>query len=478
VSRIFGEGGFLCLSEMRLMLRKRILKERSAWEAKMTNEERELSQQLQKMLGAKIVNIRRQARWRKCWFVDIEREGKTSVIYIRGDKQIDAEVYPGLEREAGILKVFAAQGVPVPHVYGMTQDPETIVMEHLQGTRDVSLAANDAERKALSRQYMDVLASIHALNPALFAPAINAPSDPRRVPLAYLDANLPLYNRTRRGAQPLAAFLLKWLERNLPEKSVAPRFVLGDPGQFLFADGRITGIYDFEAAHIGDPLADLAALRLREGTEPFGVNLQEMLVYYAERTGMKIDSWMLSYHTVAFALTTIMSLAGPLDEMKPNDLQLEYLIWDLTIRRGALWALAECMGETIEPISSVPALTGFASRVPKVLEGTVARITGANDIDKLNLENAIKLAQWSAGLLAVGREAEEADINRVAAIVGRRPANWRDAEKSLEEFVLAAGPDQDVALFRHFALQTEAQVAAAHPIRDRLDWYALKRIKF
>jgi hypothetical protein len=136
------------------------------------------------------------------------------------------------------------------------------------------------------------------------------------------------------------------------------------------------------------------------------------------------------------------------------------------------------MGETIEPISSVPALTGFASRVPKVLEGTVARITGANDIDKLNLENAIKLAQWSAGLLAVGREAEEADINRVAAIVGRRPANWRDAEKSLEEFVLAAGPDQDVALFRHFALQTEAQVAAAHPIRDRLDWYALKRIKF
>src|SRR3546814_4840713 len=61
---------------------------------------------------------------------------------------------------------------------------------------------------------------------------------------------------------------LRWVSRNVPQDRSRTCLLHGDPGQFLFEEGRVTTLYDFEATHIGDPLHDLAALRLRHPTEP------------------------------------------------------------------------------------------------------------------------------------------------------------------------------------------------------------------
>lgn len=61
--------------------------------------------------------------------------------------------------------------------------------------------------------------------------------------------------------QPVAAAAVRWLRRHLPAPSPHRALVHGDfrSGNFLFdADGRIHGILDWEMAHIGDPLEDLA----------------------------------------------------------------------------------------------------------------------------------------------------------------------------------------------------------------------------
>src|SRR6202050_4383049 len=104
------------------------------------DEERRLVPQIENLVGGRIVSLERQPRWRKAWYAVVEREGVGVPIYVRGDKQIDAEPYPGLGREAAILRLFAAGGLPVPRVYGMTQDPMSIVMERVRGTRDVGQA--------------------------------------------------------------------------------------------------------------------------------------------------------------------------------------------------------------------------------------------------------------------------------------------------------------------------------------------------
>jgi aminoglycoside phosphotransferase (APT) family kinase protein len=61
--------------------------------------------------------------------------------------------------------------------------------------------------------------------------------------------------------QPVAAATIRWLRRHLPAPSGRLCLVHGDyrSGNFLFdAEGHIHGILDWEMAHLGDPLEDLA----------------------------------------------------------------------------------------------------------------------------------------------------------------------------------------------------------------------------
>ena len=61
--------------------------------------------------------------------------------------------------------------------------------------------------------------------------------------------------------QPVAQAAVRWLRRNLPAPGPRLSLVHGDyrSGNFLYNDkGEIKGVLDWEMAHIGDPLEDLA----------------------------------------------------------------------------------------------------------------------------------------------------------------------------------------------------------------------------
>ena len=61
--------------------------------------------------------------------------------------------------------------------------------------------------------------------------------------------------------QPIAEAAIRWLERNLPPPSEHLTLVHGDyrTGNYLYTEtGDITAVLDWEMAHIGDPLEDLA----------------------------------------------------------------------------------------------------------------------------------------------------------------------------------------------------------------------------
>jgi aminoglycoside phosphotransferase (APT) family kinase protein len=64
-----------------------------------------------------------------------------------------------------------------------------------------------------------------------------------------------------REPQPIARAAIRWLKRNPPPAAQKISVVHGDyrTGNFLFdADGNIQAILDWEMAHLGDPLEDLA----------------------------------------------------------------------------------------------------------------------------------------------------------------------------------------------------------------------------
>jgi aminoglycoside phosphotransferase (APT) family kinase protein len=441
----------------------------------MESEESRLARFIEGLIGGRVTTIARQPRWRKAWFAELlNDDGQNIALYIRGDKQLDAEPYPGLEREAGILRLLEAGGVPVPHVYGYCPEPIGIVMERVQGERDVSRAASDRQRRLIAEQYIVALARMHALQIDPFVSmGIARPRDQREAVLMYLDANQPLYARTKRAPEPFIEFVLGWARRNVPSHAVRPSFIHCDAGQFLFENDRLTCLYDFEASHIGDPLADLAALRLRD---PLGAPVEHLLHQYCKITGTAIDSNALSYHTAIFALTAVMTLAGPLRD--PNTrLQAEYLVWDLTTKRGALWAMAECMGVTVRPRSPRPAVASRSSVVNRTLDQTIKRIGAHSPLEQHQLDSAVVLSDWLQCIDARGPQLADEEMARVSAILGHRPANWMEADAALEQLVREAGPEHDEQLFDFFALQLENQVLLAEPVKHRLQGYALEPVR-
>ncbi len=442
-----------------------------------TDEENLLIRYIEAQMGGEVTGLVRQARWRKAWFAELTRGGVVIPLYIRGDKQLDAEPFPGLAREAAILRQLEADGILVPHVHGVCPEPLAIVMERLPGVREVERAANDAQRQSIAEQYVAQLARMHALDVGPFVAAgIGLPADPRGNVLAYLDANQPLYDRGKRKPQPFVEFALRWARRNAPTDRPRSSFIHCDVGQFLFVEGKITGIYDFEASHIGDPLADLASLRTRDGFEPLGADVSHLVRHYQQLTGETIDPWALSFHTFTFSLTSVMALSGPLSEPDAHRVELEYLIWYLMTRRAAIWAMAECLGLQLTPSPALPPQPTRQSLLLNVLGQTVARGPAETAMEQRHRQSAITLAQWAVQADAQSSAADQRERASLARFIEPVPLAWDDADAALERFVLQAGPEHDHALLLHFAQQLEDEISMAEPLRERLAGYALKPV--
>src|ERR1700722_6548138 len=118
-------------------------------------DEDKLRRRIEALTGGRVVAMERQVRLRPAWFVKVERSDGMLNIHVRGDRKSDILPFPELRREADVLQVLEQHGIPVPHIYGMCDDPNAIIMEAVPGTRDVSLAATVEERRSVARQFIE-----------------------------------------------------------------------------------------------------------------------------------------------------------------------------------------------------------------------------------------------------------------------------------------------------------------------------------
>jgi aminoglycoside phosphotransferase (APT) family kinase protein len=75
--------------------------------------------------------------------------------------------------------------------------------------------------------------------------------------------------------------------------------VQGDsgPGNFMYAGGRVVAVVDWELAHLGDPMDDIAWLTLRATQEPFP-DLPARVGEYEALSGHAIDEPRVRYYQV------------------------------------------------------------------------------------------------------------------------------------------------------------------------------------
>ena len=100
-------------------------------------------------------------------------------------------------------------------------------------------------------------------------------------------------------SSPRLRFSLDWLRRNVPAYDGPMVLVQGDtgPGNFMYDSGRVVAVVDWELAHFGDPMDDIAWLTLRCTQEPFG-DLPTRLREYEASSGHTVDDARVGYYRV------------------------------------------------------------------------------------------------------------------------------------------------------------------------------------
>src|SRR5438876_1893823 len=372
--------------------------------------------------GGRVVHSERQPRWRPAWYLDVERDGEMLPLYFRGDRgSLDHGVY-SLEHEYRVLRVLEAHDIAVPHVYGFCPDPRGIVMERVRGRANLLTVNDDAERSAILDDYMMWLARIHRIGTGPFEAAGLSMGDGEMI-MADFDRWEATYRAKKVRPEPFIEFAIRWLRRDPPKREASPTLAVGDSGQFLFDDGRVSAIIDLELAFLGDPLHDLACMRLRDLAEPLGP-LGPAFAHYEAAMGAPIDRAALDFHTVRFAVCTPMSISHVLAQ-PPGDIDLvRYLVWYVQFSRVALEVMADRAGVTLDsaPVASASP-TRFAEGF-SMLDAALADIAPDEPRQQFRLDVAQRLSDFLRRVNELGPELESVDLDEAADLLGTRPATW------------------------------------------------------
>jgi aminoglycoside phosphotransferase (APT) family kinase protein len=252
----------------------------------------------------------------------------------RGGAEIDAEFIVHRVPVAGLLEPYdprpvfelrraleEIEGVPVPRTLWLDEDGDVTgrplyVVEKVAGevptqwTSDTFFPDDDA-RRSVARQLMGIAAALHR------APVELAPGGLRgsgTTGFEFVELWHELYRRHCLEPVPALDWGFAWLYRNRDQVSGSSAILHGDlrTGNYLVRDGRIVAMLDFEEAHVGDPVQDLAhcALRLFRGRtrQPSGlVPLGELLAMYEEAAGWPVPRRSFHFWSVFEAVYTAIT---------------------------------------------------------------------------------------------------------------------------------------------------------------------------
>lgn len=192
--------------------------------------------------------------------------GETLGIILRRDPPsslIDTE----RQLEFGAYARIFGSDVPVPEPLFLENEgaylerPFSIMAAIDDCQTDVSVLKPE-QRKRVGRQKYEILGRLAAKDPvALGFDEIMPVPRPDECALQQLSYWESVILADQLHPQPVAQAAVRWLKGNLPQAAQKIAVVHGDyrSGNFLYdANADITGILDWEMAHLGDPLEDLA----------------------------------------------------------------------------------------------------------------------------------------------------------------------------------------------------------------------------
>ena len=298
--------------------------------------------------AARVVELRRHAEgfsWetytlavegggeRRGYAVRVEpRDGLLAPYDIRGQYELHAAV-------------VAHSDVPMPALHWLELDEAVLgmpffVMERLEGVvpvqwrgKDPAIFPDDAARREIGLEFVRVLALVHAIDPQAAGLGFLGEHDASDAAArAQIDHWEGYYADSVLVELPLVRYALGWL-RGSVATSGRVGLCHGDYriGNFMLGpERRIVGVFDWELAHLSDPVEDIAyaGLPLFRGRSPLLSQLlapDEFFARYEELTGLRVEPATFRFWTVLGLVKTIASFmrgVRAFEEGRIRDLRL------------------------------------------------------------------------------------------------------------------------------------------------------------
>ncbi|MEO8695309.1 MAG: phosphotransferase family protein [Acidimicrobiales bacterium] len=392
----------------------------------------------------------------------VQPDGTITALWLRMDTGFGPQsqgIYT-LRREAAVYRVLAPTPVKVAGLVALHPTREAFLLERLEGQNWFAEISDPVEQVTLASAFMGQLAELHRLDPRrLELPELGVPDCVSRHVIDELDIWDEQY-RHQGEPEPVLVLALSWLRRHLPPDDEWPVVIVqGDtgPGNFMYRNGEIVAVTDWEMAHLGDLHDDLGWIYVRDLQERF-THMPDRLRDYEQASGRRIDLDRLRYFRVlAQTRCAIGTRNGVLVRDRRGEvannliyyaLHLRLVVEALIAAEGLEFA-AEPLPDTGDTTDSwvydvaldelrdliVPNLTdGFASRRAK---GMARLIKYLREVDRLG---------------AAARHAELADLSE---LLGYGCGDLQSARAELCDTIDAAAIDEQRVL--HYCLRQSAR---------------------
>jgi aminoglycoside phosphotransferase (APT) family kinase protein len=423
--------------------------------------EDELRTWVEEVTAGEVTDWRPIAGGNRCrsWAVNVAAGSSTQALYLRYQPPRPPSVEPyTVWREARVYEALYEKGVLMPRLIATHPTIPAMLTERVPGRADFRRAPVD-DQAVIALEFIDGLARLHATPPDRVLGEILTPgstvADCVRHELAVWRA---MYEETGRS-DALIELALGWLEDNVPAVVGPPVLVHGDagPGNFLFDQGHLTVLLDWELAHRGDPIEDLAWFSMRSVMEPVP-NFPACLDAYSARSGTAVDRTRLLYHR-AFVCARVVIIRHRNVTGRPGS----SIVSRALNRRLLVSALAEANGVRLPPERP---LCGDATPRGALYDGLIEDMRGLADAADAGVaetaKDAARVLKYLRDVDRLGRAAESADLAEIGALLGQEPVG---VDGGLAD-VLAAHRDGALgldAVIRLLADQTSraAQLAAS-----------------
>jgi aminoglycoside phosphotransferase (APT) family kinase protein len=235
---------------------------------------------------------------RRTWGVDLD-DGRRLVVREDTGSGPASGTLLDLAREAAVYRALDGSGLPVPALIDVAPDESALLLERATGVAELT-SLTDRERDAVVQNYMRCLARLHLLDVRhLELGPLAVPTGGPEHALVDVELWQSIHDGVERAWRtPIGSLALAWLRDHPPANATRTSLCHGDAGalNFLHHGGVITAMLDWEFAHVGDPLDDLAWVAVRNQMVRAGADVPAAFRAWREAAGADIDPRRLEYY--------------------------------------------------------------------------------------------------------------------------------------------------------------------------------------